>query len=41
MDVEQGYVIKFFMEEGMKGVEIIHRLNEHYGEDALQLRQVY
>jgi hypothetical protein len=28
MKVEQRYVIKFFVEEGMKGVEAIGRLNE-------------
>jgi hypothetical protein len=41
MEVEQRYVIKFFLEEGMKGVEIIYRLNEHYGRDALERTQVH
>jgi hypothetical protein len=35
MGVEQRYAIKLFVEEGMKGVEIIDRLNRHYGRDAL------
>jgi hypothetical protein len=39
--VEQRYVIKFFMEKGMKGVEIIDRLKKHHGRDALQRTQVY
>jgi hypothetical protein len=30
MEVEQTHVIKFFVKEGMKGVEIIDRLNKHY-----------
>jgi hypothetical protein len=34
MEVEQRYVIKFFMEEGMKGVETIHKLNKHSYRDA-------
>jgi AraC-like DNA-binding protein len=29
------------VKEGMKGVRIIDRLNEHYGGDALQRTQVY
>jgi hypothetical protein len=36
MDVEQTYANKFFVEKGIKGVEIIDRLNKHYGRDALQ-----
>jgi hypothetical protein len=36
MEVEQRYVIKFFVEEGMKGVKITGRLNKHYGGDAFQ-----
>jgi hypothetical protein len=35
MEVEQTYIIKFFVEEGAKGVEIIDRLNKDYGRDAL------
>jgi hypothetical protein len=41
MEAEQRYVINLFLEEGMKGVEIIPRLNKHYGKDALQRTQVY
>jgi hypothetical protein len=41
MEVEQRYAIKFFVEEGVKGVEIIDRLNKHYDRDALQRTQVY
>jgi hypothetical protein len=41
MEVESRYVIKFFVEEGMKGVEITDRLNKHHGRDALQRTQVY
>jgi hypothetical protein len=36
MEVEQRSVITFFVEEGMKEVEIIERLNKRYGWDALQ-----
>jgi hypothetical protein len=36
MEVEQTHAIKFFMEEGMQGVEIIDRLNKYYRRDALQ-----
>jgi hypothetical protein len=38
---EQRYVIKFFVEEGVKGVEIMDRLNQHYDGDALQRTPVY
>jgi hypothetical protein len=41
IEVGHRYVIKFFMEEVMKAVEIIDRLNKHYGWDALQRTQVY
>jgi hypothetical protein len=41
MEAEQRSVIKFFVEEGMKGVEIVDRLNEHYGGDALQRTQMH
>jgi hypothetical protein len=41
VEVEQKYVINFFVEERMKGVEIIDRLNKHYGRNALQRTQVY
>jgi hypothetical protein len=36
MEVEQRGVIKFFVREGMKEVEIIDKLNKRYGEDARQ-----
>jgi hypothetical protein len=36
IEMERRYVIKFFVEEGMKEVEIIDRLNKHYGWDAIQ-----
>jgi hypothetical protein len=36
MKAEQTYVIKVFVEEGMKGVEIIDKLNNHYDLDALE-----
>jgi hypothetical protein len=29
MEVEQRYVIQFFVEEGTKGMKIIDRLNKH------------
>jgi hypothetical protein len=41
MEVEQRNVIRFFAEQGMKGVEIIDRRNKHYDRDALQLTHVY
>jgi hypothetical protein len=41
METEQRHLFKFFVEEGMKGVEIVDKLNEHYGGDALQRTQVY
>jgi hypothetical protein len=41
MDVEQRYVIKFFTNEGMPAVEMISRLRDHYGEEALSRRQIY
>jgi hypothetical protein len=41
MEVEQRYVIKFFTDEGMLGIEIISRLSKQYGENALSRMQVY
>jgi hypothetical protein len=41
MEVQQRYVIKFFTDEGMPAVEIISRLRDHYGEDALSQTQIY
>jgi hypothetical protein len=40
MEVEDRFVINFFVEEGMKAVEIIERLNKHYGGEALKQTQV-
>jgi hypothetical protein len=40
-EVEQPYVIKFSANEGMQSVDIIKRLNEHYGDDALSRNMVY
>jgi hypothetical protein len=40
MEVEQRHVIKFFTDEGMPAVEIISRLRDHYGEDALSRTQI-
>jgi hypothetical protein len=34
--MEQRCVIKFFVGEGMKGVEIIDKLNKRYDEDGFQ-----
>jgi hypothetical protein len=39
MEVEQRYVIKFLVGEGMNGLEIIDRLNRHYGWEASQREQ--
>jgi hypothetical protein len=36
MQAEQRYVIKSFVEEGMKRLEIIDVMNKHLGADALQ-----
>jgi hypothetical protein len=36
MEVKQSYAIKFFLEKGMKRMEIIDRLNKYDGRDALQ-----
>jgi hypothetical protein len=41
VEVEQRSVIKFFVEEGMKGVEITDRLNKHYDGGALQQTPAY
>jgi histone-lysine N-methyltransferase SETMAR len=41
MELEQRYIIKFFMEEGKKGKKIIERLQRHYGTDALARSTVY
>jgi hypothetical protein len=31
MEIEQRYVIKFFIDEGMKPLDILMRLHKHYG----------
>jgi hypothetical protein len=41
MEMDQTYVSKLFVEEGMKLVEIIDRLNQHYGQGASRLTPVY
>jgi hypothetical protein len=39
--MKQRHVAKFLVEEGMKGAEIIDRLNKHYRRDTFQRTQVY
>jgi hypothetical protein len=41
MEVEQHYVIKFFSNEGMPGVQTVSRLRGHCGGGALSRTQVY
>jgi hypothetical protein len=41
MELEQRYVIKFFSDEGMPGVQIVECLRQHYWKDALSRTQVY
>jgi hypothetical protein len=41
MEVGQRYVIKFFVEDGIAGAEIIDRLNKSYSWDPLQRTQIY
>jgi hypothetical protein len=41
MEVKQRYVIKFCVEEGIKKVEIIDRMNKHYSRDVRQRTQVH
>jgi hypothetical protein len=41
MELEQGCVINFFSDEGMPGLQIVERLRQLYGEDALSRTQVY
>jgi hypothetical protein len=40
MEVEQMYVSKLFMEQRMKRVAIVDRLNKYHDRDALQRTQV-
>jgi hypothetical protein len=41
MEVEQRYVITFFTDEDMPGVQIMPRLRDHYEKDALSRTQIY
>jgi hypothetical protein len=41
MEIEQCHVIKFFTNEDMSTVEIIFRLRDDYGRDALSGMQIY
>jgi hypothetical protein len=41
VEVEQRYLIKFLLDEGMKEVEIINWMNKQYDRHALQRMQVY
>jgi hypothetical protein len=41
MEIERPYVIKFFSDEGMPGIQIVERLRQHYGEGALSRTKVY
>jgi histone-lysine N-methyltransferase SETMAR len=41
MSVEQRYVIKYLHDEGLNGVEIIQRIKNHYGPDALPDSTIY
>jgi hypothetical protein len=34
MELEQRYVIKLFVQEGMKQIEVIDRLDKHYDRNA-------
>jgi hypothetical protein len=34
MEIEQRYVIKFFIDEGVKSLDILMRLHKHYGSRA-------
>jgi hypothetical protein len=41
MEFEQRYVLKFFSDEGILGVQIVKCLRQHCGEDALSRTQMY
>jgi hypothetical protein len=41
MEIEERYVIKFFMDEGILGGEIVCRLKKYYGDHTLSRTQVY
>jgi hypothetical protein len=39
MEVEQRYAIRFFVEEDLKGLEIMNSLNKHYGQVPFRERK--
>jgi hypothetical protein len=41
MELEQRYVMNFFFNDGMSGVQIVGRLRQHSEEDTLSRTQVY
>jgi hypothetical protein len=41
MELEQPYIIKFVADDGMQRVQILSRLRDHYGTEALSRTQVY
>jgi hypothetical protein len=41
MEIEQCYVIKFFIDEGMKPLDICMRLHKHYGPRAFSRSTLY
>jgi histone-lysine N-methyltransferase SETMAR len=41
MAVEQRFVIKYWYDEGLTGVQIIQKLKDHYGKDALSNSEIY
>jgi hypothetical protein len=41
MEIEQRYVIKFFIDEGMKPLDILIRLHKHYGPRAFSRFTLY
>jgi hypothetical protein len=41
IEIKQQHVIKFIANERMREIEIISRLRNHYGKDALSRTQVY
>jgi hypothetical protein len=41
MTLEQRYVIKFFVDEGLPGVQIVDRIQQHYHDEPLSRTQIY
>jgi hypothetical protein len=41
MEIEQRYVIKFFIDEGMKPLNILMHLHKHYGPRAFNRSRLY